>query len=279
MTATQKLNISSLVDPDKIAAILAKKKAGRAKPKAKVKLIVAPVAKAIKARTELKAKLVKLNEVDKPVSYETQTNHTTRAYKSMSDAYEFFNKKLFENKLPTCLITYQRKKSALGYFSRDRFECNNVKTDEIALNPATFNERTPQQILSTLVHEMCHLWQFHLGEPSRAGYHNHQWAKMMKDVGLHPSHNGEVGGKEVGQKMTHYIVKDGRFELACATFMLEFELALYADRAIEDKASGKAKPQSKTKYSCENCGCNAWAKPATHLICGTCDERMLAEGE
>lgn len=278
MSATQKLDISSLVNPDKIAAILAKKKVG----KAKAKLIVAPVAKAINARTELKAKLTKLNEADKPVNvsyYTEKTNHTRVAYTSLSDAYVWFNTRLFNAKLPHCLITLQRKKSALGYFSRDRFECNNVKTDEIALNPATFNERTPQQILSTLVHEMCHLQQFHFGEPSRAGYHNSQWAKMMKDVGLHPSHNGEVGGKEVGQKMTHYIVKDGAFELACAAFMLEYELALYADRAIDDKAAGKTKPNSKTKYCCSNCGCNAWAKPATNLVCGDCETTMECEGE
>jgi hypothetical protein len=34
----------------------------------------------------------------------------------------------------------------------------------------------------------------------------------------------------------------------------------------------KKKAASKTKYTCEACGTNAWAKPDTALICGTCYE-------
>jgi len=37
------------------------------------------------------------------------------------------------------------------------------ETDEIALNPSTFRSRSTEETLSTLVHEMCHLWQFHKG--------------------------------------------------------------------------------------------------------------------
>ena len=54
-------------------------------------------------------------------------------------------------------------------------------TDEIALNPATFHDRTAEEILSTLVHEMVHLWQHHFGTPSRASYHNREWAAKMKE--------------------------------------------------------------------------------------------------
>jgi hypothetical protein len=34
---------------------------------------------------------------------------------------------------------------------------------------------------------MVHLWQHHHGKPSRTGYHNKEWATMMKAVGLIPS--------------------------------------------------------------------------------------------
>jgi transcription elongation factor Elf1 len=39
----------------------------------------------------------------------------------------------------------------------------------------------------------------------------------------------------------------------------------------------KKKAASKTRYSCPECGTNAWAKPAVHLVCGECDERMEEE--
>ena len=66
---------------------------------------------------------------------------TTRTYASLDRAYDHFNRKLFGNQLPPCLITTQRHKGAYGYFSGDRFACIDKPediTDEIALNPAGF---------------------------------------------------------------------------------------------------------------------------------------------
>jgi hypothetical protein len=80
-----------------------------------------------------------------------------------------------------------------------------------------FRERSNEQSLSTLVHEMTHLDQRHFGKPSRAGYHNKEWAKLMRDVGLIPSDTGAPGDKEVGQRVSHYIEAGGRFERTCAT--------------------------------------------------------------
>src|SRR5262249_14968218 len=130
---------------------------------------------------------------------------TRRTYTSLDAAYDYFNRKLFAGQLPPCLITMQRHKGAYGYFSGQRFaSLDDPKevTDEIALNPATFGSRTPPEILSTLVHEMVHLWQHHFGKPSRRTYHNKEWAAKMKAVGLVPSDSGEPGGKETGQHMT-----------------------------------------------------------------------------
>ena len=40
----------------------------------------------------------------------------------------------------------------------------------------------------------------------------------------------------------------------------------------------KRKAASKTKYTCPDCGVNAWAKPLVALICGDCDQPLLADG-
>ncbi len=97
----------------------------------------------------------------------------------------------------------QRSKSAYGYFAGGRFGSKDGKeiTDEIALNPSHFHERSTEQSLSTLVHEMAHLEQHHFGKPSRSGYHNKEWAGMMKAVGLIPSDTAKLGGGEVGQSL------------------------------------------------------------------------------
>lgn len=201
---------------------------------------------------------------------------TRRTYSSLEKAYDYFNAKLFGGQLPPCLITMQRHKGAYGYFSGERFaSLDDPKevTDEIALNPNHFQKRTPAEILSTLVHEQCHLWQHHFGKPSRRTYHNREWGLKMREVGLIPSETGEPGGKETGQHMTHYVEASGRFEKACKDYLETGEAILYHDRAGDEKAR-KKKAASKTKYSCPECGLNAWAKPEVSLICGECNEPM-----
>lgn len=74
---------------------------------------------------------------------------------------------------------------------------------------------------STLVHEMCHLWQEDFGKPSRGGYHNRQWADKMIQVGLMPTDTGEPGGQLTGQRVTHYIIPDGKFEQVFKTLSSE----------------------------------------------------------
>lgn len=128
----------------------------------------------------------------------TADNPTLKTYDGLNRAYAFFNDRLFAGELPAYLVTLQRAKKAYGYFAGGRFGSKDGKTvtDEIALNPSHFRDRTTEQSLSTLVHEMVHLWQHHFGKPSRAAYHNKEWAAKMHMVGLVPSDTGQPGGKE-----------------------------------------------------------------------------------
>ena len=209
------------------------------------------------------------------------THPTQRTYTSLEAAYDHFNHELFGSQLPACLITMQRHKGAYGYFSGARFASTDNPqevTDEIALNPAHFASRPTAGTLSTLAHEMAHLWQHHFGTPSRTGYHNKEWAAKMREIGLIPTDTGQPGGKDTGQKVTHFIEPGGRFEQACTAYLATGTAFLYHDRAGEgEAATRKKKAASKTKYTCPACGMNAWAKPAARLICGDCSEELEPE--
>ena len=190
----------------------------------------------------------------------TKNYPTIRTYDGFNKAYEFFNKQLFAGILPPCLITMQRKNKTYGYFAGERFGTRDGQevTDEIALNPSHFRTRTTEQSLSTLVHEMTHLWQHHHGTPSRKGYHNREWAAKMRAVGLIPTDTGEEGGKETGQHVTHYIEKDGYFAKACAELIGKGFSLPYVEMWSEEEAlKRKKKAASKTRYTCPACGLNA----------------------
>jgi predicted SprT family Zn-dependent metalloprotease len=191
---------------------------------------------------------------------------TKRTYDDFDAAYAHFNKRLFGGRLPLCLITVRPHRGAYGYFSSERFGSRDGKEihDEIALNIRHFEKRSPCEILSTLVHEMVHLEQKHFGSPSRNGYHNREWAKLMEQVGLMPSDTGAPGGKRTGQRMTHYVVPDGPFDKA---FRARSFTVPYYDRIGEIDITRKKR---KATYTCPSCDDKLWGKPEMQPHCGKC---------
>lgn len=206
------------------------------------------------------------------------TQHTKQEYMTLQNAFDHFNGKLFGGKLPQTLITFQVRAKSRGYFAPLRFveRGGKKRVHEIALNPEAFNGRTDKQIFSTLVHEMVHLSQEQAGTAPRAAYHNKAWANEMESVGLMPSDTGEPGGKRTGQRVTHYIIDGGPFDQACDALQKRgFKLTWQCGGGAADKKAKKAKAASKTKFTCEECEQNAWAKPDANLICGECKCAMV----
>lgn len=109
------------------------------------------------------------------VSYDTQpTTITEREYRAFQVAYDFLNKELFGGSLSHVLVTLQRHAKAKGYFAADRFEgrVDGAKAHELAMNPDVFTGRSDELIVSTLAHEMVHVWQQTHGKVPRRAYHD-----------------------------------------------------------------------------------------------------------
>lgn len=111
---------------------------------------------------------------------------TLEASAELQYAFSFFNDALYGSRLPDCQITYTRRKHVLGHFYPDRFQrSNGVLCHEIALNPLFLALRGDRDTLSTLVHEICHLWRHEFGPLNRRGgrgsngYHDRAWADEM----------------------------------------------------------------------------------------------------
>lgn len=122
---------------------------------------------------------------------------TAVAYTELQTAYDHFNQALFNGSLPDCLITLQREKNSCGYFSAERFVDDNKRyVHEIALNPSYFAVSPIEEVMQTLVHEQCHLWQYIYGKPGRRRYHNREFAEKMESIGLMPSSTGRPGGRK-----------------------------------------------------------------------------------
>jgi hypothetical protein len=83
---------------------------------------------------------------------------------------------------------------------------------------------------------------------------------------------GQPSGHEIGQRVTHCIEEGGAFAYTCSGFMT-------TDNAnpVQDGATRKEKAASKAKYTCPECGLNAWAKPAAPLGGRDCGQKMQPE--
>lgn len=213
----------------------------------------------------------------------TELQPTKATYDALQDAFDYFNRNLFNNELPQVLIVLHRKKNAKGYFWADMWhsqaELSDILDDtkvlsEIALTPETLN-RSDKEILSTLVHEMVHLWQYTCGKPSRNAYHNKEWAEMMEEIGLHPTHNGQWDGKSTGQKVTHLIVEAHRFDVAAISFLEDRKVIQWF--GIQ-QGTKEAKNKNKVLYTCQCVPVvKVWGKAGLLIACEMCENTFEEE--
>jgi hypothetical protein len=214
---------------------------------------------------------------------------TRSTYGWLVALYDYFNRELFNEQLPNCLISLQRKRGARGYFDARRFAANEGGDlcDEIALNPRHWGPPSPEkESISTLVHEQVHLWQAHFGMPGRGDYHNREFARKMFEVGLVSSSTGKRGGRTTGRRMSHYIFSGGPFERACDRLLQRGFRIPYIEVPAEggtldfNEKRRVGRAESKTAYICPNCAppVRVWGKPRLRIICGCCDSPFVRDG-
>lgn len=200
-------------------------------------------------------------------------------------AYDFFNEALFDGLLPGVILNLSRHNKAAGFMAPFRWVPKNLHSNdelvhEISLNPEILH-RDYVSVYSTLVHEQVHVWQFTHGHPSRNGYHNREWADKMIEIGLMPSSTGEIGGKQTGQRMSHYVMESGLF-LKVAKSMDEGLILPFVSieglpmpntqKPITNPHIPKKYNKKKVKYSCLECKANVWGKSGLELFCLVCEE-------
>ena len=96
----------------------------------------------------------------------------------------------------------------------------------------------------------------------------------MEEIGLMPTSTGEAGGKRTGPKMTHYVIQGSAFDQATNKLIAD---GFKIDWTSFDAPRNSDKKKNKIKYTCSDCGLNAWAKPEAKIICGECEVALEVE--
>jgi ribosomal protein S27E len=211
------------------------------------------------------------------VSYEplhAGEDPTRNQFDAYARAFDWFNRHLFDDALPRCLLNFSRHAKSMGFFAPLRWSRQDGRTHEISINPDVLHLPF-RETMQTLVHEMVHLWQQECGQPSRTGYHNHQWAAKMEEIGLMPSSTGQPGGKRIGQKVSDYPTPGGRFLEAFEAMPETCRLPWLSSAADDAKGAEAKKKKNKVKYSCPGCKTNVWGKAGLEIRCEPCGAQFF----
>lgn len=84
---------------------------------------------------------------------------TTEQFSAYQAAFDYFNRTLFSGQLGGVILNFSRKAKSLGFFAPLRWGKERVIGHEISLNPSYLAYRPMRDTMSTLAHEMAHLWQ------------------------------------------------------------------------------------------------------------------------
>lgn len=203
------------------------------------------------------------NNSDQIAPYETRHLNqfdapTLKLFGTLQRAATYFQNRLFVQPVPPVIFSLNKNIRYRGYYKPNAwFDTHNVNFPEININPSIFI-LPAVDIFSVLVHEQVHHYQHIHGTPSSHGYHNQQFAEIMRSIGLQCSNTGKPGGKETGRQMSQYIINDGLFRKAVEEMpeelLIPFKLVEEVTTIVDPVQLGKyqqaKESKRKKKYTC-----------------------------
>ena len=237
---------------------------------------------------------------------EVEVKTSTELYTKIQLVIDELDKAFFsgkgKQKIPDVVfaINNQCRSCVTAFVSPDALydKSKGIKLQYLAINPK-YLDRKIGDILGTICHELCHVYENAFIHIPRGGYHDKNWAELMEECGLKPDYLNKSK-----TAVNHKIIKGGVFEDFVNKFKEEhgegfFNIVEYStviekktkkalglsDDAEDDdtpKADNADKPikkynRNKIKYTCRCCGLTVWGKPSLSISCNECMETLDEE--
>lgn len=213
-----------------------------------------------------------------------------------SEIEKFFFTSKGKEKFPPVLyaINYSCERCCVAYVRPNSLYDTDKKeiVQYLCFNPNYLN-RTFKETLSTMVHELCHVYETAYIHIPRGGYHTNAWCDLMRGCGLEP-----VFFNPSRTAVSHKIIEGGLFD-EFAKYFIEKYGDNYFNLTIHDwdddeptepteptpnnpDAPAPLRPdnwgkrpktynRNKIKYVC-SCGVKVWGKPNLKIACAVCSE-------
>lgn len=191
----------------------------------------------------------------------------------MQGMFSRINEHFFGNELEKVVITFEAgyKKGAYGWIHTVK-DWKQGQAERYNINiSADYLDRSKEQIISTLIHEMCHLYalQKEIKDTSRSGiYHNKKFKEIAESHGLNVLEADKIGWSVTSLKpeTAEWLKNNCNFG----------EITIYKKKPlVADKVA--APKQSSRKYVCPCCGLIVRATKECRIKCIECDKEMKIE--
>lgn len=194
---------------------------------------------------------------------------------ALQAAFNAINRDFYNGELEKVIITVKegRKVGTLGTFcTAKEWVQNGTERHEINISANYIGQRTVEETITTLMHEMTHLYcnQNGIKDTSRSGvYHNKRFKAEAEAHGLDVQFADQIGWSVTTPKpQTEQWIKDN---IPIKSFGIYKQSTGKAGGG-----KGKAK-QSMVKKVCPICGNIARVTSEYKLVCGECNEVMEIE--
>ena len=174
---------------------------------------------------------------------------------------------LFENTLSRPIITIQSTPKAYGHYTL--FDAWSIDGDkgmrEINVGAGTLN-RNIEFVVATLLHEMCHYYNFELGiqDCSRGGtYHNRRFKETAEGHGLNVEHSEKYGWSQTSPSdaLLDFVLENGLTDILInRNEFTAFQIPGTGTHS-GTAPTGARKPSSTRKYICPCCGRYEFFRP------------------
>ena len=129
---------------------------------------------------------------------ESPAKRNQLAIEELYRAFDFFNNRFAQGKLPKVIITIQEagRKNAYGWFGESFWKDGICEQGVCEINlSAEYMGRDPYAILETLIHEMAHLKNAINGirDCTSGQYHNKKFKTTAEEFGLNVKRSGNKG--------------------------------------------------------------------------------------
>ena len=207
-----------------------------------------------------------------------------RAAAYLNSIFDLLNARYFEGALSRPVITIQSTPKAYGHYTL--YDAWSVDGEagmrEINIGAGTLS-RPIENVVATLLHEMCHYWndQHGVKDCSRGNtYHNRKFKELAESVDLTIAHHPTYGWSltSPSDALLAFCVENNLTEIRLSRIdTVSGRFPISGGTSGTGPKNGDSNKKSSTrKYICPCCGMSVRATRNVNIACLDCDEPMIA---